>query len=76
MIVTDDSSIFSFYLQIIYALFNGIFNDREKEMIARIKTFSASSISKLSLEDIEYVIAKIIRSNQVFHYHAYVKIEL
>jgi len=49
MIVTDDSSIFSFYLQIIYALFNSIFNDREKEMIARIKTFSASSISKLNM---------------------------
>ncbi|CAG8771721.1 26804_t:CDS:2 [Gigaspora margarita] len=48
----------------IYALFNSIFKDRGKEMIVRIKTFSASSISKLSWEEIEYVIARIIRSNQ------------
>ncbi|CAG8698870.1 2275_t:CDS:1, partial [Cetraspora pellucida] len=49
--------------QKIYALFNSLFKDREKEMIVRIKTFSASSISKLSWEEIEYVIARIIRSN-------------
>ena len=48
----------------IYALFNSIFNDRGKEMIKQVKTFSASSISKLSWEDIEYVITKIIHSNQ------------
>ncbi|CAG8582033.1 16711_t:CDS:1, partial [Cetraspora pellucida] len=48
----------------IYALFNSIFKDRGKEMIVRIKTFSASSISKLSWEEIEYIIARIIRSNQ------------
>ncbi|CAG8487625.1 1751_t:CDS:2, partial [Scutellospora calospora] len=48
----------------IYALFNSIFKDREKEMIVRIKTFSTSSISKLSWEEIEYIIARVIRSNQ------------
>ncbi|CAG8557555.1 10024_t:CDS:2 [Cetraspora pellucida] len=48
----------------IYALFNSIFKDRGKEMIVCIKTFSASSISKLSWEEIEYVIARVIRSNQ------------
>ncbi|RHZ81178.1 hypothetical protein Glove_123g69 [Diversispora epigaea] len=48
----------------IYALFNSIFNDKGKKMIKQVKTFSASSISKLSWEDIEYVITKIIRFNQ------------
>ncbi|CAG8680431.1 1636_t:CDS:1, partial [Scutellospora calospora] len=36
----------------IYALFNRIFIDRGKEMLVRIKIFSASSISKLSWEEI------------------------
>ncbi|CAG8657007.1 4053_t:CDS:1 [Paraglomus occultum] len=53
----------------IFALLNNGFKDKGENMIIRIRTFTASSISKLSWEEIEYVSAEIIRSapsNQEF----------
>jgi hypothetical protein len=45
----------------IFKLFNGIGGE---DKINCIKSFSASTISRLGVEDIEYVIAKVLKAGQ------------
>ncbi|CAJ0634016.1 323_t:CDS:2, partial [Entrophospora sp. SA101] len=44
----------------IYKLFNSV----GVELIGRVRSFSASAISKLSLDDIDYIIAKTLKANR------------
>ena len=44
----------------IYKLFNSV----GVELIGRVQSFSASAISKLSLDDIDYIIAKTLKANR------------
>ena len=46
--------------QKVYGLFSSINVDMGRAMIGRIKTFSLSSITALSKEDIKYVIVKVL----------------
>jgi hypothetical protein len=47
----------------VYDLFSSIneIANRGRDMIGRVKTFSLSSITGLSMGDIKYVIAKVLR---------------
>ena len=47
--------------QKVYGLFSSINVDMGRAMIGRIKTFSLSTITALSKDDIKYVIAKVLR---------------
>ena len=47
--------------QKVYGLFSSINVNMGRAMIGRIKTFSLSTITALSKEDIKYVIVKVLR---------------
>ena len=50
----------------IYSLFSSLEKgeDKGREKIDWIRTFSASAIARLTLDDIEYVVAKILKASQ------------